>query len=340
MLRRVDRVPRVTRHPPADRRLVLQRVQVLGLAAQQVEHRTALEQAAQFALTDEARKVGAEQRREDRVGLGVEHRLHDRSRVDLAEGHRLLDELDAAGLPRDHLLLERGGGRLPVLVVGVDDRPALLRELRRFRRQHRRLHVGRGAQPERVPVAVFPDDLVGERLGGKEQHLTLFGEVGHGKPDVRRECPHQHDGLFAREEFLGHADRIAWVAVVVARHDFERPPEHTSRRIDLGQRQLHAPLVRLQERREHLVAVELAEPDRLRHARQRQRGNGGERAQRGNSGKTADRVHGLSRGRPKTLLSYGAAINGRNASTVDRNMGVILAIERWHRHQAPVGGKR
>ncbi len=187
MLARLDRVPRIARHPPAGRGFLLQWIEVLGLTAQQVEHRPSLEQAAHFAFAHEAREVGAEQRRENRIGFCVEQRLHDRSRIDLAERDRLFDEFDAARLQPDHLLLERGRRRLAILVVGVDDRPALLAELRGFGDEHRGLHVRGRPQPERVAVAVLPDDLVGQRLGGQKQHFPLLREVGDGEADVRRE---------------------------------------------------------------------------------------------------------------------------------------------------------
>ena len=289
----LDRVPRIARDPPADRRLVLQRIEVLGLAAEQVEHRAALEEAAQLPFAHEAGEVGAEQRREDGVGLRVEHRFDDGAGVDLAERHRLLDELDAARLQRDHLLLEGRGRGLAVLVIRVDDRPALLAELRGLGREHRRLHVGRGAEPERVPVAGLPHDLVGQRLGGEEQDLALLREVRHREADVGRERSHQQRGLFAREELLGDADRIPRIAVVVARDHLEGSAEHAARAVDLGHGELHALLVRLEERRENLVAVELAEADRLSEGGKRRRGEGN---RGGDAGEVANPVHDVSSG--------------------------------------------
>src|SRR2546422_972026 len=58
--RRVDRIPGITGDIPADRRFVLQRVEIFGLAAQQIENRTVLEQPAQLAFADrsEERRVG------------------------------------------------------------------------------------------------------------------------------------------------------------------------------------------------------------------------------------------------------------------------------------------
>src|SRR5689334_24172649 len=47
-------------------RLLLQWIEIFGLAAKQVEHRPVVEQTAQPAFADEACEVGAEERREDR----------------------------------------------------------------------------------------------------------------------------------------------------------------------------------------------------------------------------------------------------------------------------------
>ena len=70
--------------------------------------------------------------------------------------------------------------------------------------------------------------------------------------------------VFSREkELLGDAHGIAGVAVVVARHDLERSAEHASRGVDLGDGEVHALLVGFQKRRKNLVAVELAQTDRL-----------------------------------------------------------------------------
>src|SRR5207244_12973120 len=76
---RFDRIPRIARDPPADGGFLLQRIEVLGFAAQQVEYGPTLEQSAHLAFTYEPRKVGAAQRREDRVRLRVDARLYDRT---------------------------------------------------------------------------------------------------------------------------------------------------------------------------------------------------------------------------------------------------------------------
>jgi len=249
----------------------------------------------------EAREVGAEQRREDRVGLGVDQCLHDRAGLDLAERHCLLDELDAPAGACDHLALERRGGGLPVLVVRVDDRPALLAELCRLRDQHGRLHVGRGPQPERVLVAVLPHDLVGERFGGEKQHLALLGEVSDGEAHVRRERAHQQRDALTHQELLGGAHGVAGIAVVVADHELQLAAEHAAAGVDFVDRELHALPVRLEEGREHLVAVELAQLDRLGTRRHDQR----ERHEKGSEAKQVHRsgLAGISVRRVPTTRS-------------------------------------
>ena len=272
MLGRLDLAPRIAGDVPAVGRLLLQRIEIFGLAGQQVEHLDALEDAALAALAHELGEVGAEQRGEDRVGLGVGQRLRHRAGIDLAERRRLLgDELDV-GLLLLEELLERRRRRLAVLVVRIDDRPALLLELGGVGNQHRRLHVGRGAQAEGVGVAGIPDDLVGQRLGGDEQRLALLGEVGDGEADVRREGADQEGDLLAAQQLLGDAHRVGRIAVVVAAHDLDLLAQHAARGIDLLDRELPALLVGLEEGGEDLVAVELAELDRvLRGGRQRER---------------------------------------------------------------------
>src|SRR5215831_18149662 len=263
VLRRVDRVPGIARDPPAFGRLVLQRIEVLGLAAEEIQHLAALEQPARLALAHEAREVAGEERGEDRVGLRVGERLDHRSRVELAERSGLLgDELDV-GLRALQEVLEGRSRRLAVFVVRVDDRPALLVQLRRLGDQHRGLHPGGGPQPEGVAVAVLPHDLVGERLGREEQHLPLFREVGDCEADVGRERAHEEGDLLAREQLLGDTHRVARVAVVVARDDLDPAAEDSARGVDLVLRELPTLAVRLEKRREHLVAVELADLDRL-----------------------------------------------------------------------------
>src|SRR6185503_2999412 len=143
VLRRVDLAPRVPGHPPAIRGLVLQRIEVLGLAGEQVEHRRVLEQPARVSFAHEFLQVGGEERAEDGIGLRFGQRLDHRAGFDLAEGRGLLgDELDAR-LRLAEQPLERCGRRLAVFVIRVNDGPALLVQLGRFGDQHRCLHVSR-----------------------------------------------------------------------------------------------------------------------------------------------------------------------------------------------------
>ena len=102
---------------------------------------------------------------------------------------------------------------------------------RRFRHQHGRLHVRGGTQAESVAIAVLPDDLVGERLGGDEQGLPLLGEVGDGEAHVRREGADQEGGTLAAQQLLGDTHRVARYAVVVTTHDLDLAAEHAARSI-------------------------------------------------------------------------------------------------------------
>src|SRR5687768_7867991 len=96
VLGRVDLAPRVARDPPAVRSLVLERVEVLRLAREQVEDHGVLEESAGVSFAHEFLQVGGEERAEDRVGPRLGERLDHRPGVDLSERWRLLnDELDA-----------------------------------------------------------------------------------------------------------------------------------------------------------------------------------------------------------------------------------------------------
>src|SRR6185503_15547191 len=62
VLGRLNRIPRVAGDPPSDRGFVLQRIEVFGLAAQQVEDRPSLEQSPELALANETSEIRTEQR--------------------------------------------------------------------------------------------------------------------------------------------------------------------------------------------------------------------------------------------------------------------------------------
>src|SRR5207244_10716517 len=86
-------------------------------------------------------------------------------------------------------LPQRGGGGLPVLVVRDHHRPALLVQPGGFGHQHRDLHVGRRPQAKGVAVAVFPPQLVGERLGRHEYDFALLREIRHRSPTFEAKVP-------------------------------------------------------------------------------------------------------------------------------------------------------
>src|SRR5581483_2443835 len=95
VLGRPDLAPGIAGDVPAGRRLVLERIEVFGLAAEEIEHGAVPERAALVALAHELGEVAGEERREDRVGLRVGERLDDGPGFDLPERRRLLgDELD------------------------------------------------------------------------------------------------------------------------------------------------------------------------------------------------------------------------------------------------------
>ena len=223
-----------------------------------------------------------------RVRLGVVDRLRHRAGVDLAERRRLLgDEFDV-GLRLLQERLEVLGRRLAVFEIRIDQRPALLLGGNRRRHQHGDLHVGRGAQAEGIFVAVLPGDLVGERLGGEEEHFLLAGKIGDREADVGEESPREHRHAFARHQFLGDAHRFARIGAVVARDHLELLAEHAAFGVDLLDRHLHALLVRVEEGGHRLVAVQLADLDGL--LRHRRRGEtDGEREKREQT-----RVHDLT----------------------------------------------
>ncbi|MNU98443.1 hypothetical protein D3C71_885510 [compost metagenome] len=279
MLRRLDAVPGVAGDDPAVRRFVLERVHVFGLARQQADHFTALEQATRVAFAHKLGQVGTEQHVEDRIRLGVGQGLHHATRIDLAQRGRLLGHKLHIGLGRLKQLLERGHSRLTILVVGVHQRPALFLEGRCLGHHHRHLHVGGGTQTVGIAVAVLPDDLVGQWLTGQEEEFLLLGKVGQRQPDVREERAREHIDLFARHQFFGSAHGVARVGVVVADDELDLLAQHPTRCVDLIDRQLHAFLVGLQEGGLRLVAVDLANLDDIlgvhhRGQRECQRGCG------------------------------------------------------------------
>ena len=99
--------------------------------------------------------------------------------------------------------------------------------------------------------------------------MPLLGEVGHREADRGGERPHEQVDFFAGEQLLGDPYRIAGIAVVVAGQKLQRSAEDTATVVDFLDRELHALLVRFEERRERLVAVELTQLDRLRRSRRR-----------------------------------------------------------------------
>ena len=73
-----------------------------GLAGEEGDHRTPLEQASRIALAHEFYQIGAEGDVEDRLGVGGGNRLHHGAGVDLALRRPLLvDPLDVGQMFSD-----------------------------------------------------------------------------------------------------------------------------------------------------------------------------------------------------------------------------------------------
>lgn len=66
----------------------------------------------------------------------------------------------------------------------------------------------------------------------------------------------------AAQQFFGDTHGVTRIAVVVAAHDLDLAAQHAAGRIDLLHGQLDSLLVRFEEGRKHLVAVEFADLDR------------------------------------------------------------------------------
>ena len=269
VLRCLNTVPGVAGDNPAVGCFFFERVQVLGLAGQQADHFTALEEASRVAFAYELGQVSAEQDIENRVGLGVGHGLHHAARIHLAQrrcllGHKL--DVRLSGLEQ---LLEAGGGRLTVLVVGVHDGPALFLHGDGIGHQHGDLHVSRGAQAVGVAVAVLPDDLVSQRLRGQKENFLLLGKVGQRQADVRQEGAGQDIDFFTREQLFGGAHGFAGVGVVVTDDQLEFFAVDAACGIDLFNRQVHAFFVGLEKSGLGFVAVDLTDLDDALRMRKR-----------------------------------------------------------------------
>ena len=290
-------MPRIARDDPAVGRLGFQRIEVLRFAGEQVHDLAPAEEPARVALADELREIGSEQRAEDRVGLRGGERLDRRTCVDLAERRRLLRDDLHVGLPGLQQFAERVRGGLSVVVVRIDDRPALLLQPRRLGDQHGRLHVRRGAQPERVAVAVLPGELVGQRLGREEDELALLREVADGEAHVRRERAHEHRRLLAADQLFRDAHGVTGVAVVVARDHLELPAADAAGCVDFLEREHPALAVGLEEGGEGLVRIEFADADG--------RGVGGGIARREDrgTGRSEDQVASIHRCPSQRLMS-------------------------------------
>jgi hypothetical protein len=178
-------------------------------------------------------------------------------------------------------LLEPAHGGLAVFIVRRDGRPALDRELRRLLHQHGRLHVGAGTEPEGIPVALAPDERIGQGLAGHEEAPVLVGEIAERQSDIGQEAAGQQADLLGIHQLSGQANRILRPSGIVAEDGFDPPADDAAGGVDLLLRQHPGIAVGLQEGGLGGVAVDLADADRLAlrsgQARRRQSRHAGTR---------------------------------------------------------------
>ena len=120
-----------------------------------------------------------------------------------------------------------------------------------------------GRKTERVAIALGECDRVGERLGGEEENLLLFGVVGHSEADVGEEGSREHRDAVARDELVGRGDRVRRLAAVVLADHLELLAVDAARRVDLVEGELPALAVGLGEGGDRRVGVDFADLDRV-----------------------------------------------------------------------------
>ena len=302
----VDVVPRIAgdEHPLG--RLGLEGIHVLGLAEQDADDEHLLEQAALLRLAHERQPVAAEQRDVERVGILIEDRGDERSRLELAQCRPVLADDLHLGLELLEPVPERFPRALAVLVIRTDRRPFRVLQLAGLVGEHPALLVGVRAHAKDVVVALRPRDRLGQRLGRHEQRLVLLGPVGDRQADVREERAGDQRDLLAGDQLLGLLHRLGRLALVVAKDDLDLAAEDAAPGVDLLDRHLDGLLVGPGERRADAAeGVDLADLDRPlgRHRRdERQHQPGGQR------GGERVRSHGdLRSGQGAAARSSGAA---------------------------------
>ena len=259
--RRLQLLPRVARHQPALRRLLAQRVQVFRLPGQQGHHRPLLEQPARVAGADEACQVPAEQHVEDALRLRLLQRRHRRPGVQLAQRGPLLRGEHHVRPGMAHHLLEPLHRGLAVLVVRRHRHPALGRHLGRLLHQHRHLHVGGRAQPERVGVAALPHQRIRQGFPRDVQRLVLQCEVAERQPDVGQEPAGQQVRMAVPHQLPRQPHRGLRLAGIIPADHLQLAAQHPAGLVHLRHGELPAVAVGQGEGGDGGVAVDLPDPD-------------------------------------------------------------------------------
>jgi hypothetical protein len=134
------------------------------------------------------------------------------------------------------------------------------------------LIIGVRSQPKRVPVSLFPGDVLAHRLGGDEQLFALLGVIGNRHADVGEVGAGQELHVELGRQFLGDGHGLAGLGAVVSEDHLERTTEDAAGGIDFLDRHDPAIPVRPREVRLRGVAVEFPNADRFGgtgHARRR-----------------------------------------------------------------------
>src|SRR5882724_10249662 len=249
-------VPGERRGDRADRGLLAEWIELVGIAHRGRDEPHLLEEPEGARLLHERDGLGAPHRAEEPFGAGLEQRRDVRAVIALAElGPVQLDELDVR-----LELLEIGRELLPhvvaVLVVGRDVRPLLRGH------PHVLVHVVRGVGD--VPVAVVPREPRGLAVGGEVQDLGVLGVRGDGEAHRARDAPGQEVDLILKNKLAGGLDGLVGLQLVVAMNELERPAENAAGVVDLLRRQRQAFLVgEGVDRGDAAIGVDLADLDRL-----------------------------------------------------------------------------
>src|SRR5690606_10147088 len=127
------------------------------------------------------RKVSGKEDVENGIWLRIIESLHDATCVDLAQRSSNFGDKFDIRLTLAQELLEALQGRLAVLIVWINNCPALLVEFGCLGDQRGYLHVRGRTQAKRIAVALLPGDLVGQRLGGQKEHFALLGIIRQGQ---------------------------------------------------------------------------------------------------------------------------------------------------------------